>query len=112
MNYKLSIFWILLVLSVSCSNAKETDFVGTWNIYNAPENFRGTKVIKINKINDGYELLLNGVLRVPAVLNKQGNELFFQISGYGPDGPQEKLVISDGRLQRFFWEGKSWVKSH
>lgn len=112
MNYKSSFFLVFLVLLVSCPYAKETNFVGTWNIYNPPENFRGTKVIKITMVNDEYQLLLNGVLKVPAVLSKQTTELFFQISGYGPDGPQEKLIISGEKLQRFTLEGKTWVKSH
>jgi hypothetical protein len=73
----------------------------------------GTKDYQISLVGEGkWQILVNGIVKVVAVYDEAASGLVFKIQGFGPDGPPERLVLSNGRLTNYYQDGNRWIKDH
>lgn len=109
---KYFLFAILIFLfSIGCSQTLDNNIVGMWKITNPPNKFQGTSEYVIRKDEQSeYYLYVNKAIEVKGKYKESENALYFQITGFGPDGPMEKVLVNEGQLISYYLENEKWIK--
>jgi hypothetical protein len=100
---KIRTFMLLAILiagTTSCSS-NEVSIVGNWVVSNPPKDFRGFTDFVITKENEKYSINIMGLEAFPLAYDPVLNEYTFRVSGLGPGGPPEKLILKGNLLINF-----------
>ena len=112
----LVIVFSALIATIACSQTKSTgnieyDIIGKWYVENPAQDYQGTKEYVIKKISENrYSLFINNAVKIDGILISDELAIHYQITGFGPDGPEEKIVLSNGKLISYYLENNKWVK--
>jgi hypothetical protein len=105
---KKTILGILIFLLCGLLFSQE-DITGKYVILNPPKDFLGTKQYEIKqKENKEYSIVVNDVFSVRAFYDKENNEMYFVMEGFGPDGPLIKLKLELNQMTVFSLENGKW----